>query len=48
MFKIFLFKIYHGTIGKETCKHPKIVKIIVKQMTFIPVLCPDREFRKKC
>lgn len=40
-----LFKIYHGTIGKVTCMHPKIVKIIVKEITFIPVHGPEREFR---
>lgn len=43
----FLFKIYHGTIGKVTCKHPKIVKSIVKQITFIPVHGPEREFRNE-
>lgn len=45
LFVIDLFKIYHGAIGKVTCKHPKIVNIIVKQMTFIPVLGSKREFR---
>lgn len=45
MFKIFLYKIYYGTICKVTCKHPEIMLILVKQMTFVPVLGPERELR---
>lgn len=43
MFKIFLYKIYYGTVGKVTCKHPEIMLILVKQMTFVPVLGSELE-----